>query len=537
VNLIETIVAPFLRFFGLSYPNIKYVFVLMLENRSYDHMLGYLDHQAKHAEDLTKEIKPDNLLQPGVLNYNLDYRANPNPFPRIPVSNAAPSVLEGEDPGHEFLDVLAQLCGPSVTYSPSKPYPSPDNLGFYSQYQTISSARPEEALACFTPEKLPVLSFLARTYALCDRWFSSAPTSTWPNRLFAVAGTSQGLDYTYSGLSAGWAIRFGEFDFDKGHIFSWLDRASLTWRVYYHSLPIVNLLKDIGVVKTKANFIDFNQETFKESFARDLEQKNYPTFTWIEPDYGDVLNSFRGGNSQHPLDGVGGGEGFIKDVYETIRNSRLWNESFLIITYDEHGGFFDHVLPTTAAKPGDEKTKYNLHNFDFGQYGVRVPTILVSPWIKDATISTQVYDHTSILKSLARLFPDKLGFIEGVNARIQNANDFIHVLDRAQRRAENDAPMHTPDPLVDVDFSRREFIPDNAPIPKYAIPFLQLWAGVDRDLRQREDPLFNLPSFVEQVQLIQTIGDARAYILEVEARLKRYRRVGEIEVIGDTLNS
>jgi hypothetical protein len=115
---------------------------------------------------------------------------------------------------------------------------------------------------------------------------------------------------------------------------------------------------------------------------------------------------------------VGHGERLIKDVYEVIRKSPLWERSVLIITYDEHGGFFDHVPPPRATKPGGDDTKYNQNKFDFSQYGVRVPSIVISPWITKPLISTTTYDHVTILKTVARLFPEQLGFIEHINPRL-----------------------------------------------------------------------------------------------------------------------
>jgi len=118
----------------------------------------------------------------------------------------------------------------------------------------------------------------------------------------------------------------------------------------------------------------------------DVAKRDYPwLYTWIEPNYGDVASrTYKGGNSQHPLDGVTHGEALIKATYEAIRNSPHWNNSLLIVTWDEHGGFYDHVAPPRNAEPpGDTQpgSKYNQYGFTFGQYGVRVPAIVVSPLI------------------------------------------------------------------------------------------------------------------------------------------------------------
>src|SRR5580700_10788175 len=120
-------------------------------------------------------------------------------------------------------------------------------------------------------------------------------------------------------------------------------------------------------------------------FAKDVENPSYPwLYTFIEPNYGDILNgTYEGGTSQHPLDGVAHGEALIKTVYESIRKSPHWNKSLLIVTWDEHGGFYDHVAPPSAVAPGDAGpgSTYNKHGFTFEQLGVRVPAVVVSPWI------------------------------------------------------------------------------------------------------------------------------------------------------------
>lgn len=146
-------------------------------------------------------------------------------------------------------------------------------------------------------------------------------------------------------------------------------------------------------------------------FADDLAEAEFDaTYVFIEPDYGNILPStsedFTCGNSQHPLDDITRGEKLIKDTYEAIRNSPHWNRSLLIITYDEHGGFYDHVPPVGATPPGDDWTdpRQNKQGFDFSLLGVRVPTVIVSPLIPRGTSDHTQYDHTSVLKTLDSLF-------------------------------------------------------------------------------------------------------------------------------------
>lgn len=137
-------------------------------------------------------------------------------------------------------------------------------------------------------------------------------------------------------------------------------------------------------------------------FAQDLQYPYPYRYTFIEPNYGDVWgNTFEGGSSQHPMDSVTPGEALIKQVYEAIRKSPVWNNSLLFITYDEHGGFYDSVPPPTSYAPNDgSPSTYNTNGFDFKTYGVRVPAVVVSPYIPAGSVWPAIYDHTSILKTL-----------------------------------------------------------------------------------------------------------------------------------------
>jgi phospholipase C len=174
-----------------------------------------------------------------------------------------------------------------------------------------------------------------------------------------------------------------------------------------------------------------------DEFSDDLAgaSASFPQFVFIEPDYGDFLNDFRGGNSQHPLDGCAPGERLIKYVYEHLRSSPIWERSLLIVTYDEHGGFYDHVIPPEAFPPGSDDrhrdiqedvnfgdfapAKYggitltpdelNPNKFDFARLGVRVPAVVVSPLIPKGTVSNETYDHTTITRTYCDLFG--LGFL------------------------------------------------------------------------------------------------------------------------------
>jgi hypothetical protein len=163
---------------------------------------------------------------------------------------------------------------------------------------------------------------------------------------------------------------------------------------------------------------------------------------FIEPDYHAFTGMFRGGNSQHPMDDVTSGERFLKDVYESIRGSPHWEKSLLIITYDEHGGFYDHVVPPGGVNPGDSNIPGNSHNnFDFRQLGVRVPTVIVSPFVAKGTIDHTTYDHTSVLASVEALF--KLGSLTKRDGTAQTMNHLLKL-----QAPRTDAPLKLSEPAV-----------------------------------------------------------------------------------------
>jgi phospholipase C len=226
---------------------------------------------------------------------------------------------------------------------------------------------------------LPVLSGLATGYAVCDRWFSSAPTQTFPNRWFAGAGTSQGYLHNVKRLVL-----------TAPSIYGRLSAKGVDWAIYgYSSEPL-----------TRHDFTDI--QTADESHFghfRDFQARaaagTLPAYSFLEPSWG------ADGNSQHPNYDVAKGEQLIHDVYYAVRNGPGWNSTLLIITYDEHGGNFDHVPPPENATPPGDGT-VGEHGFDFRRFGVRVPAVLVSPLIVKGTIFRAVgpIDHTSVLKTI-----------------------------------------------------------------------------------------------------------------------------------------
>jgi phospholipase C len=413
---------------------IEHVFVLMLENRSFDHLLGFAGLEgidARTGEPTRAE---------GLTGAEWNALASGE---RITVSPGADYILP-VDPGHDFCDVLEQLCGAGARYpGPGGVYPPVDLSGFASQLaahieRTRAPADPSLAMRGFRPDQLPVLNALAREFAVCDHWFSSMPGPTWPNRLFVHAASSAGLDDSPTSLRSATAIVHG-YQFEHGSLYDRLQRAELPWHVVEgDALPQSLAIGGMIEHAVAGRFIGL------DDLRRRLHEPDFrDAYVFIEPSYGHVLadgRNFKCGSSQHPLDDVTRGERLLRDVYEMIRSSPHWPSSLLVVTYDEHGGFYDHVVPPAAVPPGDTfDAGANKHGFRFDRLGVRVPAVIVSPHVQRGVIDHTVYDHTSLLATVEHLYG-----LEPLTARDAAAARFDHLL--AAPAARDDAPPRLPDP-------------------------------------------------------------------------------------------
>jgi phospholipase C len=487
--------------------NITNVFVLMLENRSFDHMLGFsgltgTDAVTGQATSIHGASSSDSNSHQGT---------------SYPAGSPAPWVMP-VDPGHEFLDVLAQLAGSGATYPSGGPYPPVDNSGFVADYVSSPSSGEGNApppygtvMEGFEAAQLPVLNALAQNFAVCDSWFASMPGPTWPNRFFLHAASSGGLDHSPTTLEMLVWETIDGFAFPNGTIF---DALSGGWKIYAAGdMTIVGALKGI----TAFDISDYSD------FASDV-MSPYPwSYTFIEPDYGDIGNgTYVGGNSQHPLDGVTKGELLIKQTYEALRQSPLWPTSLLIVTWDEHGGFYDHAAPVAAAPPNDgSSSEYNQYGFNFAQYGVRVPAVIVSPLIPYNLIDHRTYDHSSVPATLEALFGTK-----PLTQRDGNANN---VTSLCSLSAARDTPKTLPSPaspppsaLAQTSLNRRlgdarsEQTVDHGNLPGF------LHVAMKHDIELSPD---QREAIVARVSTIRTRGEAQAYIEQVGAKIRVARAV------------
>lgn len=399
---------------------LKHVFVLVLENRSFDHMLGFSGITGTDART----------GQPTEIYGLTGSESNTFNGATYTVERGAPD-RSASDPGHNFASVLEQMCGAGAEYVRGQPYPTINNSGYASEYGRSKPQDAGEAMRCFTPDQLPVMTALAKEFVVCDRWFSSMPGPTEPNRWFIHAATADEYDNgpTTREYVENMGTPGGGFTLGDGNIFQYLERKNFKYRIYAcDDTPNVALLEDVSVLWDIDDF---------EDFAGDVASRDYDAqYTFIEPSY-DPFREFKGGNSQHPLGSAKAGELLIKQTYEAIRRSPLWENSMLIVTYDEHGGFYDHVVPPAAKATGWVGRGYG---FSFDQLGPRVPTLVISPLIPKNLIEHGRYEHSSIIVTLNELFD-----LDGPRtSRTISSSGLKHLVRLSEART--DTPLSLPDP-------------------------------------------------------------------------------------------
>ena len=440
---------------------IKHVVVMMLENRSFDQMLGQLPGvDGLRLDGNGQDLERVNFLDP----------QNPKPEEQIAAQRAVyfgipegdippPKTANGKvtdlygGPSHSFPAANQQLYndawgpagsgtkGATPTYGGGYVKSYADELrrtyqDWAKQDPSFKApdAPPREHLAVvmagFSPEQLPVLNGLAAEYCVCDRWFSEVPGPTEPNRLFMHAATSLGFVHNP------W-----EYAMDARTIYDDIDeQAGRSWATYYYDLA--DATNFVGL-KSKTDRI----RTF-DKLAEDLKDPDsFPSYVFLCPRYSDSEDGFA--NSQHAPYDVRYGEHWIADVYEALRASPVWESTLLVITYDEHGGFYDHVFPPdrdilppdqrTSPTPYD-KTNYGYmfddqgrpkrqYQFDFDRLGARVPAVLVSPWLAKGTVEHRRLQHTSVLATVRRMWALRRQPLTAREGQAAPFDDLLEVLD------------------------------------------------------------------------------------------------------------
>ena len=387
---------------------LKHIVVLMMENRSFDHMLGALKATDPRIDGLDgTQFNPDTT---GAL------------APAQPLAQ-----FQGQldpDPDHHFPGVDLQIFNGDTT--PGRVATMQGFVkSYFSQRKDVKHSR--KIMYNFAPGKLPVLTTLATEFAVFNRWFSSIPGPTLCNRAFAHYGSSFG--------HVGMEVFYPNTQFKS--IYQRLDDAGKTAKIYYFdtkssSLEVVNLLQH------QPQFFG----TFQQ-FLDDCGRGQLPDYSFVEPNYSDhdgdsgaILAS-----DQHPDHHVQEGERFIAAVYNAIRqNAALWESTALLVVYDEHGGIYDHVPPPSCTPDGfvaQPDATGTGKPFLFDRLGVRVPAILVSPWIAPGTVvgSGRVFEHASIPATVTSFFLQQFA---DRSPREKAAETFLDLLTLPTMRA--DAP-------------------------------------------------------------------------------------------------
>ena len=369
---------------------IRQVVHLMLENRAFDAVLGYINHNPEIDNLVGNSARGKRFC-----NLKDDNDPNSKEFCHAPVLK-----LNGTfSPNHLNWQSIRQVYG---TYNPSPEIiaqPAP-MTGFASEatrsrYYT-SDDDSQQVMSGFAPKDIPIHAQLAKEYMVCDRWFSSVPGSTQPNRLFLHTGTSTGnADNNREFLMKGSPNRT---------LFEDLRDGGKTWKSYFGELPALYFL---GRIRRKM----LMRTRGLGKFFHAARRGNLASYSFLEPIYGETALGKGMSSDGHPSPGetFTRAEKLLKDVYEAVRNSPQWESTLLLVTYDEHGGYFDHVPPPANVPNPDGLIDYNANktavDFDFTRLGVRVPALFISPWIAKG----------SGIHTLTQLFMSQMGRSQTAN--------------------------------------------------------------------------------------------------------------------------
>jgi phospholipase C len=369
---------------GGGLQTIEHIVVLMLENRSFDHMLGYLSLERGRGDI--------DGLAPGM--------ANSARGQRYPIAHLTATHVPDPhwDPDHSAAATDLQIGGGAMD-------------GFAESFARTLVARgvpapdPGVVMGYFNAGELPVYDHLAAEFCVCDRWHSSVPGATWPNRLYALAGSADGSRDDKPAPPI-----YGKKSFVRH-----LDAAGVDWRWYTYDVGTLRCADDEYLLghHERFSYVDkpklpwstaLEEELIVDrdsaSFVEDAQRGTLAPLSWIDPNFKDVNLAHAQTNDDHPPSDVGDGQELVLLVYNALAAGPKWSSTLLVVVYDEHGGFFDHV-PPPAASDDDPAT--------FGRYGVRVPALVVSPWVGRGSVAKTLFDHTSIIKTvLTRFCPAEL---------------------------------------------------------------------------------------------------------------------------------
>ncbi|XP_057451238.1 non-specific phospholipase C4-like [Lotus japonicus] len=441
------------------YP-IKTIVVLVQENRSFDHMLGWMKSLNPEINGVTgSESNPVSTSDP-----------NSN---RIKFGDR--SIYVDPDPGHSIQDIYEQIFGePWSVASEAKKLP-PTMEGFAQNASRQEKPKKnttvkmtEAVMNGFKPELVPVSKELIKEFAVCDRWFASVPASTQPNRLYVHSATSHGLSSNDTNKLIG--------GLPQKTIFDSLQENGFSFGIYYQQLPSTLFYRSLRKLKNIDNFLPFDL-----TFKKHCQEGKLPNYVVVEQRYNDLL--LAPGNDDHPSHDVAEGQKFIKEVYEALRGSPQWNEILFVITYDEHGGFYDHVpTPVEGVPSPDDIVGPDPFKFIFDRLGVRVPAIIISPWIEQGKVlhepsgpfPTSQYEHSSIPATVKKIF----NLPKFLTKRDAWAGTFEGLLTRSSPRT--DCPETLPNPIKLREAAANE----EAKLSEFQEELVQLAATLNGDHRK-----------------------------------------------------
>ena len=387
-------------------PGIEHVVLLMFENRSFDNVLG-----AFYAAT----TKPDGGGVPSGWS-------NPGPGSSKVAAWQAPAGSKAQtipfpDPQESFLHMTSQITT------------TPPMMGFVKDYATVEGADPKDIMQYYIDANVPVTHALATTYAVSDLYFASGPVQTWPNRLFSLCGTpaydvEHGTPYLNNDEYPDYPLMIGQIDSSNfPSIFDQIHNAGLSWKVYYgDEAPIAALLSTVW--DNWDPFLDDGKAVYLDRFYHDVRHDKLPAFSLIEPRYQMLGLGIEAPTSNHPGDSlavgdsdipinISCGERLLAQVFNALAaNPTLFAKTLLVVTYDEHGGLFDHVTPPKATSPFPSGA---VKGFNYDRYGVRVPALFINPRVQRAQKGSPVgifrppssntpFDHTSLLATLQGQF-------------------------------------------------------------------------------------------------------------------------------------
>jgi len=396
---------------------IDTIFIVLMENRSFDQMLGYLslpEYGRFNIEGLRKNTAYDPpLWQPGFI-----IPPGSQPFPMADPRAPLPGHF---DPPHERTDIQIQL-GTSQTDSSGKLiYPMDGFVKSFPETISLYNADWPVVMGYFTGEELPTNDFFAQNFSVCDHWFAALPAGTQPNRLMAMSGISR-IDTNVSGRLP-----------EQKLVYDWLSEKGVSWRVYHEGLPFFMLMPScLAKVFDDDKFRDFDR------LAKDIQNEtdiSFPRVIFVEPRYTNAPH-IDSPHDDHSPTAVDGGQRFLMEVYAALTaNPTRWKKSVMIVTYDEHGGYFDHVSPPRIPTPAPSG-EYP----PFASTGVRVPAFVISPFVEPGSVFKDDLDHTSILQLLGEKFGGGYYSDEVEARKAAGLKSVSMVLTLAEARAEVPPP-------------------------------------------------------------------------------------------------